>query len=184
MEGGFVHDVNTWVFGDFRTEGIPQSIVSALNVVAGAWCGLLVRSTPDPRALVRKAALLGGGLLLAGLTIEGWVPLNKKLWTPSYVLVSAGASVAFFAAFAWVLEVRRWRSWAQPLVELGSNAIGVYVAVILALAVVPEVRGPVDRFLDDLAPAAVVTWGWALTWLLLGWLVCRALYRRRLFLKI
>ena len=184
MDGGFAHEVNTWFFGNFRTEGVPQSAISALNVVVGAWCGQLVRATPEPRTLVRRAAALAGGLLAGGLVLSIWVPLNKYLWTPSYVLVGAGASVAFFAAFAWLLEVRGWRAWSQPLVELGSNAIGVYVVVILALGVVPGVRGPLDRVLDGLAPPAVITWGWAVAWLLLGWLVCRALYRRRLFLKI
>lgn len=184
MSGGFAHEVNTWFFGNFRTEGIPQSVISALNVLVGAWCGQLVRATPDPRALVRRAAVLAVGLAAAGLVLSGWVPINKKLWSPSYVLLTAGVSVGFFAAFAWLLEVRRWRAWAQPLRELGANAIGVYIVVILALGLIPEVRGPVDRVLDDLAPPAVVTWGWAAAWLVLGWLVCRALYRRGLFLKI
>jgi predicted acyltransferase len=184
MEGGFAHTVNTWFFGNFRTEGIPQSVISALNVLVGAWCGQLVRETPDPRALARRAALLAGGLIAAGLVLRGWIPFNKKLWTPSYTVFTAGTSVAFFAAFAWILEVRRWRGWVQPLVELGSNAIGVYIAVILALRYVPPVRGPIDRAVEDLAPPAVVTWGWSVVWLLVGWLACRALYRRRLFLKI
>lgn len=184
MNGGFAHEVNSWFFGAFRTEGVPQSVLSSLNVLVGAWCGRLVLDVPDPRAMVRRAAVGAAVLVVAGLALSGWVPINKKLWTPSYVLVSAGASVAFFAAFAWLSEVRRRRSWTQPLVELGSNAIGVYVVVILALGFVPEVRGPLDRALDGLAPPAVVTWGWAVAWLLVGWLACRALYRRRLFLKL
>jgi predicted acyltransferase len=184
MHGGFAHTVNTWFFGAFRTEGIPQSVISALNVVVGAWCGQMVRETPDPRALVRRATLLASGLIAGGLVLTGWVPLNKHLWTPSYTVLTAGTSVAFFAAFAWLLEVRRWRGWAQPLVELGSNAIGVYIAVILALGFIPPIRGPLDRALEDLASPTVITWGWSAAWLLLGWLICRELYRRRLFLKI
>jgi predicted acyltransferase len=184
MTGGYAHEVNGWLFGAFRTEGIPQSALSALNVLVGAWCGQLVRRVDDPRTMVRRAAAGAAVLVVAGLALTEWVPLNKKLWTPSYVLVTAGASVAVFAAFAWLSEVRGRRAWAQPLVELGSNAIGVYVAVILALGFVPEARGPLDRALEDLAPPAVITWTWAVAWLLLGWLVCRWLYRRRLFLKL
>lgn len=184
MDGGFVHTVNTWFFGNFRTEGLPQSVMSFPNVVVGAWCGQLVRRSEDPRTMVRKAAMLAAGLIAAGLVLRGWVPINKKLWTPSYVLVTGGGAVAFFAFFGWLLEVRRWRAWAQPLVELGSNAIGVYIAVILALGFIPEVRGPLDRALDGVASPAVITWGWSVAWLLLGWLVCRALYRRKLFLKV
>lgn len=184
IDGGFVHEVNGWFFGNFRTEGLPQSVISFVNVLAGAWCGRLVAEEPDPRRVVRRAARWAVALVVLGLVLSGWVPVNKKLWTPSYALVTAGAAVGFFATFAWLLEVRRWRGWARPLVELGSNAIGVYVVVILASGNLGLVRGPVDRLLADVAPPTAVTLGWAAAWLLLGWLVCRALYRRRLFLKV
>lgn len=183
-DGGFAHTVNEALFGSFRTEGLPQSVISFVNVLAGAWCSRLVLEQPDPRKVVRTAALWAVGLVGAGLALSGWVPVNKKLWTPSFTLVAAGASVAFFAVFAWVLEVRRRRAWAQPLVELGSNAIGVYIVVVLASGNLDLVRGPIDRFLEDLASPTVITLGWAAVWLLLGWVVCRALYRRGLFLKV
>jgi len=183
MDGGFAHEANRWVYGGFRTEGWPQSVVSAVNVLVGAWCGQLVATRRDPRRLVALLAASGVALAVAGLALRGWVPLNKKLWTPSYALVSAGASAAMFAGLAWVTEVRRRRSWVRPLVVLGSNAIGTYVVVILALHLVPGVRAPLDRAVGDVPPA-VVTWGWAVAWLLLGWAVCRELHRRRLFLKI
>jgi predicted acyltransferase len=184
MEGGFAHTVNTWFFGNFRTEGLPQSVISTLNVLVGAWCGHLVRGSGDARAVLRRAVALAAVLLVPGLVLTAWIPLNKQIWTPTYALVTAGAAVALFTAFEWLLEVRGWRAWAQPLIELGSNAIGVYIVVILALRWVPEVRGPIDRALDGLAPPAVITWSWSVAWLLVGWLVCRALYRRRLFLKL
>lgn len=184
MDGGFVHTVNTRFFGAFRTEGVPQAVLGFVNVLAGVWCGRLVLEHPDPRRMVRRAAVLAVGLVAAGLVLSRWVPINKHLWTPSYALIGAGASVAFFTSFAWILEVRRWRAWAQPLIELGSNAIGVYVVTILAAGNLSLVRGPIDRALDDLASPTTITLGWAAAWLLLGWVVCRELYRRRLFLKI
>lgn len=184
MDGGLAHTVNSWFFGNFRTEGVPQSVISAVNVLVGAWCGQLVRERVDAGQVVRTATLWAGGLLAGGLVLALWVPINKKLWTPSYTLVSAGATVAIFAALAWLTDVRGRSGWAQPLVELGSNAIGVYIVTILAVGNLWMIREPLDRVLDDLAPPVVVTLGWAVAWLLLGWLVCRALYRRRLFLKI
>lgn len=184
MDGGFAHTVNTWFFGDFRTEGIPQSLLSFVNVIVGAWCGQLVRERGDSRAVVRTASLWAAGLLASGLLLAIWVPVNKKLWTPSYALVTAAACVAFFVAFTWVADVKGKTAWTRPLVELGSNAIGVYIVTILAVGNLWRVRGPLDRALDDIAPPLVVTIGWAVAWLVLGWLVCRALYRRRLFLKI
>lgn len=184
MDGGFAHTVNSWFFGGFRAEGIPQSVLSFVNVLVGAWCGQLVLARPDSRRVVRTATGWAAGLLASGLLLAVWVPVNKKLWTPSYALVSAAACVAFFVAFTWLLDVRRRGAWAQPLVELGSNAIGVYVVTILAVGNLWMVRGPVDRVLAEVASPLVVSLGWAVAWLLLGWLVCRALYRRRLFLKV
>lgn len=184
MEGGFAHTVNTWFFGAFRTEGVPQSVLSVVNVLVGAWCGQLVRERPDSRPVVRTASLWAAGLVASGALLTVWVPLNKKLWTPSFALVSAGACVAFFVAFSWFVDVRGHRRWVQPLVELGSNAIGVYVVTILAVDNLWMVRGPVDRALDDIAPPVVVTYAWAVAWLLLGWWVCRALHRRGWFLKV
>lgn len=184
VDRGFTHTVNSWFFGNFRTEGVPQSVLSFVNVIVGAWCGQLVLERPDSRQVVRTASGWVGGLLASGLVLSLWAPINKKLWTPSYALVTAGACVAFFVAFTWLLDVRRRGAWAQPLVELGSNAIGVYVVTILAVGNLWMVRGPLDRALADIASPLVVSLGWALAWLLLGWLVCRALYRRRLFLKV
>lgn len=184
MNGGFAHTVNGWVFGGFRTEGLPQSAISFFNVLAGAWCGRLVVEKANPRHVVRGAALLAAGLLALGLVLSVWVPINKKLWTPSYALVGAGASVALFAACAWLTEVRRWRSWSQPLVELGSNPIGVYVVTILAVGNLRLIRGPLDRLAAEVASPTTISLVWAGGWLLLGWAVCRELYRRRLFLKV
>lgn len=184
MDGGYVHTVNAWFFGDFRTEGIPQSALSFVTVLVGAWCGQLVRARPDSRQVVRIASLWAAGLVASGLVLSIWVPINKKLWTPSFTLVSAGACVAFFVGFTWLLDVRRREAWAQPLVELGANAIGVYIVTILTVGNLWIVRGPIDRALDDVASPTVVSLGWAVVWLVVGWLVCRALYRRRLFLKI
>lgn len=164
-DGGFAHVVNGWFFGDFVTEGVPQSLVSVVNVAAGAWA---VRRRDR---LWRPAV----ALVAAGLALSTVVPLNKHLWTPSYALLTAGTSIAIFL----VLRVRS----PKPLVVLGMNAIAVYAVFIGVLGALARHRGWLDELLSPL-PGAVVANGWAIAWLLGGWALAAVLYRRRLFLKI
>lgn len=167
-DGGFAHTVNGWFFDGFVTEGVPQSLVSVVNVIAGArTIERLRRGAPLwPPALA---------LVAAGIALSPVVPLNKHLWTPSFALLTAGTSILFFLA----LRVRS----PKPLVVLGMNAIAVYAVFIGVLGALSRHRGPVDDLLAPL-PDALVANGWAVVWLLGGWAFAAALYRRRLFLKI
>jgi len=66
-------------------------------------------------------ALLAGGLLWSFI-----FPLNKALWTSSFVLYTAGWAFLAFALCYWMLDVRRWNKWSIPFVIYGMNAITVY----------------------------------------------------------
>ncbi len=182
--GTFAHVVNTWLFGGFRTEGLPQTVISTVNVLAGAFVTQLILRVPDRRAVLRKVAVWCGVLVAAGLLMALWVPVNKKIWSPSYTVLTAGTSLFWFALAFWAIDIKGWRRITQPLVHLGTNAIAVYVLVMAAMAAIPPFRGPLDDAAHAVLPPAVVTWIWALTWLVGGWLLCRALYNRRIFIKV
>lgn len=186
MDGGtLAHEVNGWLFGGFRTEGLPQSVISFVNVMAGAFAARWILEHDDRAAVVRKAALWALTLIALALVMAQWVPVNKKLWSPSFTVLTAGTSIAWFAGALWIIDVRGWRRAAMPLVHLGTNAIAVYVLLMAAFAVVVPHRGPLDDAVAGLVPSAeVVSVAWAVAWTLLGWWFCRTLYRRRIFIKV
>lgn len=186
MEGGtLAHDVNGWLFGGFRTEGLPQSVLSVVNVLAGAFAAQWILEHDDRAAVARKAALWALALITVALVMAQWVPVNKKLWTPSFAVLTAGSSIGWFAAALWIIDVRGWRRAAQPLVHLGTNAIAVYVLLMAAFAAVVPHRGRLDEVVAEVVPWPwVVSAGWAVATTLLGWWFCRTLYRRRIFLKV
>ena len=71
----------------------------------------------------------GGNLLLfAGLICNHWMPINKKLWTPSFTLFMAGLDFTIFAMFLWCVDGLGYRRVVKPLVIMGMNAIAVYLA--------------------------------------------------------
>ena len=108
---------------------IPAIGTTLLGLLAGLW---LSGWLP---AKIKALGLLGGAAacLAMGYLWAIWFPLNKKMWTSSYVLVAAGFSLLVFALLYWAMEQRGWgqKGWSKalawPWLVFGSNAIVAYV---------------------------------------------------------
>lgn len=183
-DGTFVHLVDNWVHGSFRTEGVMQSAISAVNVVAGARAGRLVVERGTGRATLRGAVQLTVAVVAVGLVLAPLVPVNKRLWTPSFAVLSAGACFAWFALAVWVGDVRGRRRAVQPLVVLGSNPLAVYMVFQVAASLLRRVNGTWAAPFEALVPPLALTLVLSVVWTVLGYLFCRALWRRQVFLTV
>ena len=114
-------------------EGLLSDIPALGTTLIGLLAGLWLRTA---RTLRQKAAGLAEGALIClalGYAWSIWFPLNKKMWTSSYVLVAAGWSLLLLALLYWTVEVRGWakqgtsRRLAWPWLVFGSNAIAAYM---------------------------------------------------------
>jgi predicted acyltransferase len=167
-----------------KFEGTLLSTMAAVaNCLLGIFAGLLLK---DARRSEREkvAWLAGAGLisLVVGLLWARQFPIVKLLWTSSYVLVACGISAILLAVFHQVTEVWRRRTWCQPLVWIGMNAITIYL-----VSAVANFRRLAERFVGgDVAvwlgkygdlTKAVVALAMALT-------VVHFLYRRKIFLRL
>ena len=68
----------------------------------------------------------GGAIILLGLCWAPWLPINKALWTSSYVLYCGGLAMAGLAALYWICDVQGYRAWTRPALVYGVNAILVF----------------------------------------------------------
>jgi len=108
-------------------EGILSTVPALATTLIGAVAGLWIGSSA---ARLDKAIKLGlGGVLsmAAGLVWSIWFPLNKALWTSSYVWFTAGAAALLLAVCMATIDVYGWRRWSKPFVVLGLNAIALFV---------------------------------------------------------
>jgi len=105
----------------------PEGLLSTLPAIGTCLLGVLAG-----RWLARGEALAGrlNGLfavgsvgMVAGLVWNWFFPINKNLWTSSYVLFTAGMAAVAIATCAWLIEVRGDRRWASPLITYGLNPL-------------------------------------------------------------
>jgi len=104
---------------------IPTLATMLLGLIAGQW----IKDGPRDAALCKRLAIAGAISLAAGYAwhISGLCPSVKKIWTPSWVLVSGGWCFLLMAAFLWIIDVRGFQRWASPLVIIGMNSIAIYI---------------------------------------------------------
>lgn len=132
------HNLANWIdahwlpgkvwYGDYDPEGLLSTLPAIGSALIGLFAGRLLRdATLDPATRTRRLIVGGSVLLLAGLAWSPWFPVIKRIWTSSYVLVTAGLSTLLLAAFYQVIDCRGWTRWARPLVWVGSNALAIYL---------------------------------------------------------
>ena len=128
----------------------PEGVLSTFPAIATALCGVLtgewLRSERAPRQKASGMLLVGMAAIVAGELWGIWFPINKKLWTSSYVVFTAGCALVCLAMCYWLIDIKLHRGWwTRPFLIFGSNAITAYVISEL-LGRIPELEG--IRFLS------------------------------------
>lgn len=128
--------------GSFKNLGDPEGLFSTIpaivSVLFGYFSGQWILSQPVKTRTSIGLALFGIGCLIVGLA-WGWLfPINKKLWTSSYVVLTTGWGLVLLAAFYELIEVRLIKRWGKPFEILGMNAIAIFVASILLIRVLAK----------------------------------------------
>ncbi len=166
-------------------EGLLSTVPAISTALLGAFAGYLLRSDQPNLTRVRKAWILaaaGATALLLGSLWDPVFPINKNLWTSSFVLYAGGWSLLLLAAFYAVLDVWGKRRWATFFVVIGMNSILIYMA-----GSVIDFAYTTDFFVHGLLrplsePAGATLW-WS-SFVFVEWLFLYALYRKRIFLRI
>ena len=108
----------------------PEGFLSTLPAIATLLIGILVGEwMRSGREGGRKAlGLIAAGipLLLIGRLLHPYFPINKNLWTSTFVLFTGGFAMLVFAVCYWAVDLRGWRKWATPALVFGRNAILAY----------------------------------------------------------
>lgn len=133
-------EFHVWQGGPTDPEGLLGTAAALVTCLIGYWAGVFVRD----RALTPgTAARLGiAGLLIAavGEVWAVWLPINKTLWTPSFVMLSGGLAMSCLAVCVWIVDVRRHRWMTKPFQDIGRNAIVIFVGAGMLSRVIARTR--------------------------------------------
>jgi predicted acyltransferase len=177
-------------------EGLLSTIPAIATTLFGTLTGLWMRSDVTPERRAGWLALAGVAGILIGQMWNAAFPINKNLWTSSYVMFTAGAAALFLAACYWLIDVKGWRAWSKPFVILGSNALALYVLSGLIV----DTLGWISIRLDDGRAVSSSRWlyvtifepsfapknaslFYALMHLAVLFVVLLWMYRRRIFIR-
>ncbi len=180
--------------GTWDPEGLLSTLPAVGTTLLGIFTGEWVRSGRSP--IAKSGGLVLGGVvgILLGLLWSMSFPINKPLWTSSYVLFTAGAGLVLLGLFFWLMEIRGWKGWAQPFVVYGMNAIAVFVASGLVAKQMGLIRVGAEEvslktwiyenlfasWAGPLNGSLFFALSYVLVWLTIMWI----LFRRRIFIKI
>ena len=197
--------------GVYDPEGLLSTVPAVSSTLAGLFVGDFLRRarvnggmgrTGDTPATALAAtslrlALLGVLLIAAGHLWDLAFPINKPIWTSSYVVYTTGWALLALGALHWLIDVRGWRGWASPLEIYGMNAITAFVASgllakTLILWRVPDGSGGTTSAYGRIYETAFASWAgplngslaFAVATVLFWFAVAWAMYSRRIFIKV
>ncbi|HMX39634.1 MAG TPA: hypothetical protein PKD78_04870, partial [Saprospiraceae bacterium] len=199
----------------FDPEGLLATVPAAVTLIIGYLAGSLIGqhspaqpaadgdegaaapAAAHPYALLHDLMWYGTTLGAAGLLWGLVFPINKPLWTSSYVLYAGGLSMIALAACIWALDFKGWTRLAKPFLVFGANPLFAFVLSGLLLKTINLLKytdeGGMTRngqhwlYQHLFYPIQQGEFGsllYALAYTALIWLLCWVLYRRKIFIKI
>ncbi len=145
LKGNAALRFDRWLLGEahlYKGEGIPFDPEGALgtlpaiaNVLAGYLAAATLRRLGAGHEAVSRLLMAAALAIVAGLAWHGVQPMNKKLWTPAYVLVSSGIATAVLAVLVDVIDRQGHRGWTYFFEVFGRNTLFIYLLAELAMAV-------------------------------------------------
>ena len=180
----------------------PEGLLSTMGALATTLLGVLTgnRLRCKDRTPIEKVAhmfVAGICCLIIGWVWNAWFPINKSLWTSSYVFFTGGLALQFLALCYWLIDIKGYKGWTKPFVIFGVNAIVLFVgtglmARTMGLIKLSRPDGSLQSLQSFIYSRGFASWlspinasltyaiAFILLWLFLMWL----LYRKRIIIKI
>ncbi len=181
----------------YDPEGLLSTVPAIATCLSGVLTGHWLRRKTGDYQKVAAMFFFGITLCAAGWIWNFWFPINKALWTSSYVVYMSGLALCFLGFCYWLIDIEGYKKWTKPFVIFGVNALALFVgsgvmARLLTLIKFHDADGNPyslqsviygNLFLPFAAPinaSLMFAVSFILVWLFLLWL----LYRKGIFIKI
>lgn len=206
-EGNLAAYIDRWLLGNhiwkggkvFDPEGLLSTMPAISTTLSGILTGHWLRSRRTQLEKVGGLFFAGACAVTVGWAWQSWFPINKSLWTSSYVIFTAGMALQLLAICYWLVDIKDYKRWAKPFIIFGVNALALFVfSGLLARLMtdkhwqLPRANGSMGNLQTFIFDNLFASWAspinaslfyalvYILFWLLLMWL----LYRKKIFIKV
>lgn len=180
----------------FDPEGVLSTLPGIAHVLLGFYVGMLIAKTKENGARLQSIFIFGTILLFTGLLLSYGIPLNKKVWSPTFVLVTCGFGSLLLALLLWIIDVKGAKKWSVFFESFGVNPLFVYILADFFAILLGDIRfynGADVISLQGyfyhhiLLPFFVPEFAsliYALLFVGLIWIFAHILYKRKIYIKI
>ncbi len=182
----------------FDPEGILSTIPCIAHCLIGCWAGTLLKrpEEQDIQPAIKRIALFGAAILMGGFLLDYAFPINKALWSASYVLVTCGLASLLLALLMEIIDVRGKRRWAVFFESFGVNPLFIFVLAGFLAITLANIKFTFNGDLysvwsfyykECMKPLFGETGGSlgsALTFVGLLWGIAHPLYKKHIYIKL
>ena len=177
-------------------EGILSTIPAIAHVLIGFSCGKLLMEVKDINEKIQRLFIIGTILTFSGFLLSYGCPISKKVWSPSFVLVTCGLASSFLALLIWIIDVKDKKAWSRFFESFGINPLFMYVtgavfSILLGNIHFTYGEGSISlqgyaysQVLQPLFGDYLGSLVFAILFVLLVWSVGYVLYKKKIYIKI
>ncbi len=180
----------------FDPEGLLSTVPSVAHVLVGFCCGRAVLAGKDLRDKISNLLLIGAVLMLSGWLLSYGCPINKKIWSPTFVLLTCGMASSLLGLSMWIVDAQGRRKWCRFFEVFGVNPLFLYVQSAVLAILAGNIRFPYggrmtslhgfvySEWLSPVFGAEMGSLVYALLFVGLNWAAGYVLYRKKIWIRI
>ncbi len=180
----------------FDPEGLLSSLPSIAHVLIGFLFGKLIIDHKDNHKRVEKIMIWGTVLAFSGLLLQYGAPINKKIWSPTFVLATTGFAAQLLGLLIWIIDINKKEKWSRFFHAFGINPLFVYVLSGVLANIVANVKvthaGEAMVLKNYVYGILIQPWAgnyfgslvYALVFVSICWMFGYILYKKDIYIKI
>jgi len=176
----------------FDPEGLLSTLPAVVNVIAGYLAGVFIQKGGNNLRTISRL-IVAGFILIA--VAQAWnlvFPINKPIWTSSYVLYTVGLDLLLIGVLMWFIEIMYFRKWTTFFESFGKNPLFIYLLSGLIIKTLSFIRVGETSLQGWIYNNFFLTWTegkfasllFALSYMLFLWLIAYALNKRKIYIKV
>lgn len=176
----------------FDPEGLLSTLPAIVNVIGGYLAGDFIRKYGNSYETIAKLMVAGAVLILLALTWDMAFPINKKLWTPAFVLLTIGLDLFIISMLIYVIELYHHRKWTYFFQVFGRNPLFIYLLSEILLITLYMInagdKNMVQWFYEDVfgsfASPINASFLFAFFFMLFNWMIGYLLDKKKVYIKV